>query len=85
MCEENLLKADGFDEAVLGVGYKKGNEPSLVYDYEKCIEILMDRDGCDYEEAQEFMDFNQLLGIFLCGIDLKMCANRSAADISEGA
>ena len=56
--EENLLKADGFDEAIVGVGYKKCNEPSIVYDYDKCVEILMERDDMNYEEAVEFMDYN---------------------------
>lgn len=56
--EENLLKADGFDEAIVGVGYKKCNEPSIVYDYDKCVVILMERDEMSYEDALEFMDYN---------------------------
>jgi hypothetical protein len=55
---DDLLKADGFDDALLGVGRKKCSPDSLVYDYEKCVDILMKRDGMTYEEAVEFMEFN---------------------------
>jgi hypothetical protein len=56
----DILKADGLDEAILGVGYKFGMDPVLVYDTEKILKILMERDGMDYEEAREFFDFNIL-------------------------
>ena len=55
---DDLLKADGFDEAIIGVGRKKCSPDSLVYDYEKCVDILIKRDGMTYEEAVEFMEFN---------------------------
>ena len=56
--EEQMLKADGFDEAVLGVGRRCGQPDLLVYDYHKCCEILVKRDKMTYEEAEEFMEFN---------------------------
>jgi len=56
--DEELLKADGFDDAIIGVGRKKGSEDSIVYSYDKCVEILMERDEMDYEGAVEFMEFN---------------------------
>lgn len=52
------LKADGFDDAIIGVGAVCSNPEILVYDANKCIKILMERDGMDYEEASEFFDFN---------------------------
>ncbi len=30
----------------------------VVYDYEKCIKILMDRDGMEEDEADEYLQFN---------------------------
>lgn len=54
----NLLQADGFEDALIGIGMKKGSEDSLVYDYEKCVEILIERDGMSHEEAIEWMEFN---------------------------
>ena len=51
--EEDILKADGFDEAIIGI---ETNEMRLIYSVSKCIEILC-RD-MDEEEAVEFFDFN---------------------------
>ena len=31
-----------------------------VYDINKCIEVLVDRDGMSHEEADEFLSFNTL-------------------------
>jgi len=35
-----ILKADGFDEAFLGIATQVGRNPVAVYDRAKCIEIL---------------------------------------------
>ena len=53
-----MLKADGLDKAIIGVGSRCGQNDILVYDYEKCCEIFMEREGWTYEEAVEWMDFN---------------------------
>jgi len=53
-----MLKANGFDEAVLGIGRRCGQEDILVYDFEKCVDILVKRDGMTDEEAIEFLEFN---------------------------
>lgn len=53
-----MLTADGFDKAVLGVATRCAHGDVVVYDYEKCVEVLMERDGMTDEEAIEFMDFN---------------------------
>lgn len=51
--EETFLKADGFDEAIIGV-----DEASmrLVYSVSKCIAIL--RNDMTIEEAIEYFEFN---------------------------
>jgi hypothetical protein len=54
------LTADGFDDAIIGVGERCGQPPLVCYDSRKCIEILMERDGMEYEEAVEFFQFNTL-------------------------
>lgn len=57
--DEEFLQADGFDEALLGVFYDKVNGVyKLVYSRDKCIEILMVRDGMTDEEANEYFDYN---------------------------
>lgn len=58
MIEEysEALLADGFTAALIGFGHQFNHEVAI-YDYEKCIGLLMDR-GMDEEEAIEFMDYN---------------------------
>jgi hypothetical protein len=51
--EEEFLKADGFDEAILGVD---DTSMRLIYSVSKCIEILM-KDISD-EDAFEYFYFN---------------------------
>ena len=58
MKEVTMLKADGFDAAILGIGSRCGKPDILIYDYNKCCDILMERDDMTREEAIEFMDHN---------------------------
>jgi len=51
--DESFLKADGFDEALIGVDNKSMR---LVYSVSKCIEILC-RD-MDEVDAIEYFDYN---------------------------
>lgn len=62
-CEDCLL-ADGFDEALIGTVEGACRSPVAAYDYDKCVEILMKRDGMTEEEAEEFMSFN-VIGSFM--------------------
>jgi len=50
------LKADGFDDAILGISTRIGDDNLIAYDYDKCIEILQKE--MSYEEAVEYMEFN---------------------------
>ena len=52
----DLLKADGFDEAILGVVQRMGIQ-AICYDQDKVIDILME-DGMSLEEAVEYFEFN---------------------------
>ena len=52
------MLADGFDDAILGMCIQFGAEPIVAYDYEKCLNILMDRDGMNRTDAIDFMEFN---------------------------
>lgn len=57
--DETLLLADGFEGAFIGISSRGFNgPPCAVYDRNKCIGILMLRDGMTFEEAEEFFDFN---------------------------
>jgi hypothetical protein len=57
--EEGPLLAVGFELALIAVGTQGGHEVA-VYDYEKCVRILMKRDAMERNEAVEFMDYNVL-------------------------
>jgi hypothetical protein len=57
--DEDLLSADGFEDAIIGVTYNRFTSThNLVYSKSKCIKILMDRDKMTYEIALEFFDYN---------------------------
>jgi hypothetical protein len=56
---DDLLFMDGFDSAIIGICIRFGMEPVVAYDYDKVIKILM-VDGCTYEEAVEYHEFNQI-------------------------
>ena len=53
--EEEILKADGFDDAVIGI---EEHSMRLIYSVGKCIEILMTEQDMSLEEAMEYFDFN---------------------------
>jgi len=56
---EEALTADGFDAALIGY-VEIFNKTVALYDREKCIDILMDRDGMDRDGAVEFFEFNTI-------------------------
>ena len=55
--DEEILLADGFEAALIG-HVQIFSKVIALYDREKCIKILMDRDGMDREGAEEFFEFN---------------------------
>jgi hypothetical protein len=55
-----ILLADGFEAALIGVVERCGMYPTALYDKDKCIGILVARDGMTQDEAEEFFEFNVL-------------------------
>lgn len=53
--EEEFLKADGFDDAIIGVDH---TSMRLIYSADLMCKILIDRDGMDHSDAIEFLEFN---------------------------
>lgn len=51
------LFAEGFDEALIGVGIQFSREVAI-YDYVKCVEVLMKRHEMSEEDALDYMEFN---------------------------
>lgn len=55
--DPNTLYANGFEDALIGLGWQH-MKLLAVYDYAKCVEILMERDEMTHEEAIEWMEYN---------------------------
>jgi len=52
--DEDILKADGFDDAVIGIDT---GTMRLIYSVTRCVEILI-VGGMDMNDAIEYFDFN---------------------------
>jgi hypothetical protein len=52
--DEEILKADGFDKAVIGIDQ---HSMRLIYSVSKCLEILQEEDMTELE-AIEYFDYN---------------------------
>jgi hypothetical protein len=52
------LFADGYEDALIGYVDRACQSTVALYDYEKCIGVLMTRDGMTRDEAVEFYEFN---------------------------
>ena len=55
--DAEAITYDGYERALVGFTCGWGNTRA-VYEWGKCIQILMNRDGMSYEDAVEFFDFN---------------------------
>jgi hypothetical protein len=56
--ERNILLATGFEKAFLGIATDFAGHDRAVYDYDKCVDVLMKRDHMTVDDACEYMDFN---------------------------
>lgn len=62
--EENpgVRKADGLDDGIIGHARFLGRAV-LIYDYWKCVRVLMDLNEWDRTDALEWMEYNVVDGI----------------------
>ena len=60
-----LKKVAGLDEAIIGIGSGCKEKDRIIYDVDKVIWILMQRDGMTDAEAEEFF-----LHKFICSSDI---------------
>ena len=58
MADKRLVKANGLEEAIIGVGSRMNMPDVLIYSYNKCVKIFMEKEGWTHEEAIEWMDYN---------------------------
>lgn len=52
-----MLRADGLDSAIIGVGRRCGQDDILVYSVDRCIQALM-AEGLSHLEALEHFEYN---------------------------
>ena len=59
LSEENpdALLADGFDQALVGIGRRVGQRSLAIYDRNKCIQIIKS-DLDSEEDAEEYFEYN---------------------------
>ena len=56
--DEEILLMDGFEEAFIGFS-RRCSQPTLAtYSWKKMIDVLVQRDGMNEEEAAEFIEYN---------------------------
>lgn len=54
------LLADGLEDALVGYTVNHHHPVVAVYDIDKCVKVLVERDGMKPEDADEFLSFNTL-------------------------
>jgi|TARA_R110002051_G_scaffold243718_2_gene303693 hypothetical protein len=77
-----MLKADGYEEALMGVVQRFGQESVTLYDTDKILGILVCRDGMTYDEAVEFFEFN-ILGSWVGDQTPAFFSKASLEDLKE--
>ena len=55
--DPELMIADGWDEAIIGVVHRFGQEPVVLYDKGKILEEMISQ-GSTQEEAEEYFQYN---------------------------
>lgn len=53
-----IHKAEGYDEALMGLVQRCGEDPEPLYDTDKILEILVARDGMTCDDAVAFFESN---------------------------
>jgi hypothetical protein len=61
--ENEFITMDGYDDCIVGIVERFGQEPIVCYNKDKVITKL-ESDGMDSEEAEEFFYFNQIGAYF---------------------
>ncbi len=78
-----MLKADGFDKAIVGV-LVSGKQPVVVYDYDKCVKIVMTWQGIEDDlEARDYVEFNVIGGNFGDKTPIFIRKHKTVAEIED--
>jgi hypothetical protein len=57
--EKDVIKINGYDDCIVGIGYRIGIGQVLIYDTDTIVKKLM-KDNISHEEAYEYMEFNMI-------------------------
>ena len=57
--DQDIILAEGFDEAFLGVGRRQGQPPLAIYSVNKALQILQ-RQGYTADDAREFFETHSM-------------------------
>lgn len=61
---EEAIRLDGLDDAIVGIAHIPCSGNVFVYDREKCIEVTMRDQQWDRTEAVEWLEFNTFCAHF---------------------
>ena len=56
--DEDILLMDGFEEAFIGFSKRCGQPTLATYSFIKMLQVLIERDGMDVMEAEEYISYN---------------------------
>lgn len=57
---DDLLIMDGFDDCIVGIVERFGQDSYVIYDKELVLEKLQKDSSMSYEDAIEYYEYNQL-------------------------
>lgn len=60
MIEDDLIKMDGYDDCIVGIVERFGQDSYFIYDKELVLAKLQEDSSMSYEEALEYYEYNQL-------------------------
>jgi len=77
-----MLRADGYNSAIMGIVQRCGQDPVILYDTDKIIQILVYDDGMSEDEAIEYFEFN-ILGAWVGDETPAFFSKSSLAELEE--
>ena len=60
---EGAILLDGLEASIIGITEEFGNGPRILYSKSKILNILSERDGMTWSEAEEFYYYN-IVGLY---------------------
>lgn len=55
---DEIMLMDGFENAFIGFSRRCGQPTLATYSFDKMVDVLIERDNMDPDEAMEYIDYN---------------------------